>query len=174
MLSDATEGYGDTEAQLSAHVELFDNTKVTCTGKADQWAERKQLRADELEGISKALELLSSEAAREAFSKAKADGVAEAFLQLRATRGSSAEAARERAVQALGSVARRTQSLRLASVVADLMEGGRVSGVGHFDQVITEIDKIIVQLGEESSQDQKNVDECKRQYQDIELEVNEL
>lgn len=174
MLSDATLSYGDTEAQLAAHVELFDNTKVTCTGKADQWAERKQLRADELEGISKALELLTSEEAKEAFSKAKADGVAEAFLQLRAARGSGAEAARERAVQALGSVARRTQSLRLASVVADLMEGGRVSGVGHFDHVITEVDKIIAQLKDESSQDQKNVDECKRQYQDIELEVNEL
>lgn len=174
MLSDATEGYGDTEAQLAAHVELFDNTKATCTGKADQWAVRKQLRVDELEGISKALELLTSEEAKEAFSKAKADGVAEAFLQLRAVRGSGAEKARERAVQALGAVARRTQSLRLASVVADLMEGGRVRGVGHFDQVIAEIDKIIVQLKQEDSQDQNHVDECKKQFQDIELEVNEL
>ncbi|CAK0890517.1 unnamed protein product [Prorocentrum cordatum] len=174
MLSDATEGYGDTEAQLAASVELFDNTKATCTGKADQWAERKQLRADELDGISKALELLTSEEAKEAFSKAKADGVAAAFLQLRAARGAGAAAARARAVEALGAVARRTGSLRLASAVADLMEGGRASGVGHFDVVITEIDKIIVQLREEDSQDQKNVDECKQQYQDIESEVNEL
>lgn len=165
MLSDATQGYSDTEKQLKAHVELFDQTKPACTAKADAWAERKQLRADELAGVNAALEKLTSDEAKEIFSKAKADGVPEEFVQLSSVGGAQAG----KAAKALEAAARRAKSARVASLAVDLMQG-----VGHFDKVLGEIDKLIDELKQEDLADQTEVDDCKKQFTEIDSKVNEL
>merc|ERR1719265_395914 len=81
MLADTTKTYDDTEKQMKADTEFFDQTKKACESKHEEWDIRKKLRDEELEGINKALELLTSDEARELFSKSIKPGV-ESFLQV--------------------------------------------------------------------------------------------
>merc|ERR1719443_2076219 len=88
LLADTSENYDDTEAQMKADTAFFDSTKDQCEAKAADWTTRKSLRAEELEGINKALELLTSDAARELFSKSIKPGI-ETFLQVASQDSSS-------------------------------------------------------------------------------------
>merc|ERR1719265_541194 len=81
MLADTTKTYDDTEKQMKADTEFFDQTKAACESKHEEWDIRKKLRDEELEGINKALEILTSDEARELFAKSIKPGV-ESFLQV--------------------------------------------------------------------------------------------
>merc|ERR1719428_2039469 len=59
-LADASQDLDDTQKQMKADVELFDNTKKVCSSKAAEWNERVRARTEELAGINKALEILTS------------------------------------------------------------------------------------------------------------------
>merc|ERR1719207_231697 len=69
MLADTTKAYEATEKQMHADMEFFDQTKKACQSKHEEWTTRKELRDEELEGIEKALTLLTSDEARELFAK---------------------------------------------------------------------------------------------------------
>merc|ERR1719487_1430309 len=69
MLADTTKAYEDTEEQMKADQAFFDETKKACLSKHEEWTVRKEMRDQELEGISKALEILTSDDARELFAK---------------------------------------------------------------------------------------------------------
>merc|ERR1712139_258302 len=75
QLADATQTYADSEEQLKAEIKLFDATKKSCTEKTSDWSKRSSLRTTELEGISKALEILTSDEAKELFGKAIKPGI---------------------------------------------------------------------------------------------------
>merc|ERR1719456_922403 len=81
MLADTTKAYEDTEKQMKADEEFFDQTKKACESKHEEWTVRKEMRDQELEGISKALDLLTSDDARELFATSIKPGV-ETFLQV--------------------------------------------------------------------------------------------
>jgi hypothetical protein len=66
-LADTTQSYDDTEAQMKADVKFFDETKAACEAKSAEWKTRTDLRVEELEGIAKALDILTSDGARELF-----------------------------------------------------------------------------------------------------------
>merc|ERR1719373_569594 len=51
MLADTTKTYDDTEKQMKADTEFFDQTKAACESKHEEWTLRKKLRDEELEGI---------------------------------------------------------------------------------------------------------------------------
>merc|ERR1719517_77015 len=84
ILADTTKTYDDTEKQMKADMEFFDQTKAACEAKHKEWTVRKELRAQELAGIDKALEILTTDEARELFAKSIKPGV-ETFLQLAST-----------------------------------------------------------------------------------------
>merc|ERR1719163_201517 len=84
MLADTTKAYDDTEKQMKAETEFFDQTKAACQSKHEEWTVRKELRNEELDGIDKALEILTSDEARALFSKSIKPGV-ETFLQIAST-----------------------------------------------------------------------------------------
>merc|ERR1719515_664226 len=69
LLADTTQEYDDTEAQKEADIEFFDQTKEACTEKNEEWVVRKELRDAEIEGMNEALEILTSDEARELFAK---------------------------------------------------------------------------------------------------------
>merc|ERR1719487_1882185 len=81
MLADTTKAYDDTEKQMNADTEFFDQTKAACKSKHEEWTVRKKLRDQELDGIDKALEILTSDEARALFAKSIKPGV-ETFLQI--------------------------------------------------------------------------------------------
>jgi len=173
QLADTTQIYDDTEAQMNADIEFFDATKEACEAKSAEWTTRKHLRAEELEGIAKALEILTTDDARELFGSAIKAGketgmdasfdsgvdIAPAFIQL-ASSDAEAAALAQKAFSALRVQARKTHSLRLAGLAARL----RDAKVGHFEAVIKAIDEMIAVLKAEGTADIAKRDQCKEEY----------
>merc|ERR1719214_126227 len=82
QVADASQELDDTTQQMKADIDFFDDTKAACQAKADEWAERVRARTEELAGIAKAIEILTSDDAKELFSKAIKPGVEKTFLQI--------------------------------------------------------------------------------------------
>merc|ERR1719158_1468943 len=61
MLADTTKAYDDTEKQMKADTDFFDQTKAACQSKHQEWTIRSDLRQEELEGIDAALKILTSD-----------------------------------------------------------------------------------------------------------------
>merc|ERR1719387_2897082 len=158
----------DTQAQLDADIEFFDNLKAGCLAKHEEWTARKSGYEEEIKGITEALKILTSDEARELFGKAIKPGMETSFLQLDIN--SSLERASKKAYDVLKAQAQKHHSLRLAALAATV----RTMGVGHFDKVIEEIDKMIKELKEEEASDIKQRDWCKDEYQEISEEKAEL
>merc|ERR1719421_1641415 len=150
-LADAQQDLDDTQKQMKADVALFDNTKMVCTSKAAEWNERVRARTEELAGINKALEILTSDDAKALFNKAIKPGK-ETFLQI-----ASESQPEAKAYKTLKDHATKAKSLRLAAIAATLRTGG------HFDAVIAEIDKMMATLKEEEKGDIEQRDWCKEE-----------
>merc|ERR1719316_1476216 len=172
MLADTTKAYDDTEKQMKADMEFFDQTKKACQSKHDEWTVRKEMREAELDGINKALEILTSDEARELFAKSIKPGV-ETFLQIASTPAliqDSAMAPAARAYQALRAQVKKSHSIRLAALAVEI----RTSKAGHFDDVIKAIDEMIQTLNDEGAADLAKKTQCLDQYQKITKKVNDL
>merc|ERR1712032_1329026 len=136
-----------------------------CSDNSDMWKERKESREIEIEGIKKALEILTSDEARAQFDKSFSS--AASFLQ---TDISVVSAPAQHAYQAIKRQAAKTHSLRLARLAAQVQSAKS----GHFDKVIKAIDDVIQTLKDEESEDIEKRDECKEKYQEIDSTVKDL
>merc|ERR1719298_58165 len=141
-LADNSQELDDTTKQMKADTIFFDETKAACQAKADEWAERVRARTEEMAGINKALELLTSDDAKALFNKSIKPGKETGFLQI-----ASESQPQANAYRALKEHATKAKSLRLAAIAATLRTGG------HFDAVIAEIDKMTATLKEEEKGD---------------------
>merc|ERR1719389_1170175 len=172
MLADTTKTYDDTEKQMKADTEFFDQTKAACESKHEEWTVRKNLRDEELDGIDKALEILTSDEARELFAKSIKPGV-ETFLQIASTPALLQDAASAPAARAYGALraqVKKTHSIRLAALAVQV----RTSKAGHFDEVIKAIDEMLKTLQEEGADDLAKKEQCLDEYQHIAKTVNDL
>merc|ERR1711988_1420073 len=172
MLADTTKTYDDTEKQMKADTEFFDQTKAACESKHDEWDVRKKLRIDGLEGIDKALEILTSDDARALFDKSIKPGV-ETFLQIASTPSllqDAAQAPVARAYNALKSQIKKSHSVRLAALTVKI----RTTKFGHFEDVIKAIDEMIKTLQEEGADDLAKKTQCLDEYQEITKTVKDL
>merc|ERR1719261_1870425 len=154
MLADAAQELADTTAQMKEDTKFFDEMTVACKSKADEWGERSRLRTEEIAGINKALEVLTSDEARELFNRSIKPGMEtnKFFLQLDEETENSP---RLKAFKALKRQATKSHSLRLAALAAS------VRSAGQFDVVIAEIDKMIKVLKDEEAEDIDQRDWCK-------------
>jgi hypothetical protein len=159
-LAETTQTYADTERAMKADIDFFDEAVESCEKKEEEWGDRKKLRAEELEGIEKAIEILSSDEARELFAKAIQPGYqgAESFLQI-----DGMPAGQRKAFQVLKSLASKSQNVALARVASQV----RLASGGHFDDVMKAIDKVIGVLKKEQEDDDKKKEQCKDEYQKI-------
>merc|ERR1719506_2052485 len=152
-----------TQIQLKEDEEFFETARQSCKDKSDSWDERSRLRTEELSGINKALEILTSDEARATFGAATGTravdtfgsaGVDVDFLQME-----SESSPRARAYKALkkaishGSGRRSLMLARLAATV-------RSATTGHFDEVIGAIDTMLTTLKDEEAEDIKQRDWC--------------
>merc|ERR1719253_1165173 len=168
LLADTTASYDDTEAQMKADTAFFDSTKDACEAKSSEWTTRSKLREEELKGIEAALTMLTSDDAKELFARSIKPGM-ETFLQASDSEGDSKDPA-FKAYAALRTQARKTKSLRLATLAANI----RLAKVGHFDKVLKSIDDMVQTLKDEGSADLQKRDQCKSQYQDIARTTSDL
>merc|ERR1719235_2692999 len=155
-LADASQELDDTKAQMEADTALFDDTKAACNSKAAEWNERVRARSEELAGINKGLEILTSDDARALFSKAIKPGM-ETFLQESSTSEADSASPAAKAYRRLKAAATQTKSLALAQLAAQLRTGG------HFDAVVSEIDKMIAVHKSEEQDDIEQRDWCKEE-----------
>merc|ERR1712203_103014 len=109
MLSEATQTYDDTDQQMKADINFFDDTKEMCNKNNKLWTDRKELRESEINGIKKAIKILTSDDAREQFGKAFSS--AAAFVQVQSDVMSPAI---QHAYQSIKAQALKAHSLRLA------------------------------------------------------------
>merc|ERR1711972_545681 len=66
-LADSQQIYDDTAAQKAADIKFFDETKAACLSKHNAWTIRRDLRVEEIAGITQALEILTDDSNRELF-----------------------------------------------------------------------------------------------------------
>merc|ERR1719313_2066349 len=154
-LADSSQELDDTKAQMEADTALFDDTKAACNSKAAEWNERVRARSEELAGINKGLEILTSDESRALFSKAIKPGM-ETFLQESSVSETDTSPA-AKAYRRLKAAATATKSLALAQLAAQLRTGG------HFDAVVSEIDKMIAVHKGEEQDDIEQRDWCKEE-----------
>jgi len=172
MLADTTKNYDDTEQQMKADTAFFDQTKAACEAKHEEWTVRDSNRKDEIEGITKALEILTSDEARQLFATSIKPGV-ETFLQIASTPSLLQDAASLPAAKAYAVVkafVKQSQSIRLAALAVKI----RTAKVGHFDEVVKAIDDMIKTLRDEGAADIAKRDQCLNEYQNINKKVADL
>lgn len=162
----------DTKEQLAADKKFFAETKQGCKDNAVQWAQRSRVRTEELQGMGKALEILTSDEAKATFESAheKSPTDDEAKASLLQTSHKVAKPVQERinAYERIRVAVQKSGSLRLATIGATIMSGG------HFDSVIVMIDKMIRDLRHESEEDQEAYDQCNVDKTKLKYEVEDL
>jgi len=159
MLSENEEKLEATTEQLKVDEAFFETTKESCTAKSNDWSERSRLRTEQLDGINKALAILTSDEAKATFASATGTRPADtfgasevaSFVQLKES-GSP----RERAYRVLKKLTKSSKNLRLARIAAAV----KTAAKGHFDEVIASIDDLISTLKAEGAQDLKQRDWC--------------
>merc|ERR550537_1097 len=150
----------EEEATLAATMDqketdetVFTSTRDQCKAKSDEYDERGRLRTEQLDGINKVLEILTSDDARDTFQESTgnrvvdnfgSEGVDVAFIQV-----DQKKDPRERAFLVLKQMSKGTSNLRLARLAAAV----RATSTGHFDNVIAKIDEMIAKLDEEMKAD---------------------
>merc|ERR1719321_157174 len=171
MLSEAEELLSATQTQLKIDEEFFETARDSCKAKSDEWDERSRLRTEQLDGIEKALKILTSDEARKTFAASTSVRAQDTF----GTEGSremdstevtkmsvgdvdflQMEMPREKAYRALKKVIGHSKNLRLARIAVAV----RTATKGHFDEVIVEIDKMIQILKDEEQEDIEQRDWC--------------
>lgn len=152
-----------TQEQLEADEKFFAQTKDSCKKKAQSWAERTRLRAEELQGMTTAIKILSSEDAKKTF-----DGATTTFLQVSAAPEASA-------YKHLRALADKFGGLALAQVAAAAKAGG------HFDKVINMIDSLIRKLKYEGEEDvsarakcEEEQDRNKKAIEDLNFDLDKV
>jgi hypothetical protein len=172
ILADTTATYDEVEDQMKADMEFFDQTKKACEAKHEEWDERKKLRSEELEGIEKAIEILSSDDARELFDKSIKPGLDTVFLQVASTPSllQDATSITNRAYNVLKEKIKKSHSVRLAALAVQI----RTAKYGHFEKVIKAIDEMLVTLREEGAADLAKKTQCDDEFQKIAMTVEDL
>merc|ERR1719353_828850 len=178
MLSEAEELLSATQTQLKIDEEFFETARDSCKAKSDEWDERSRLRTEQLDGIEKALKILTSDEARATFAASHNTRAQDTFGTEGSREMDSTEVTkmsvgdvdfiqmaqeeiskmpREKAYRALKKVLRNDpKNLRLARMAVAV----RTATQGHFDEVIAEIDRMIELLGEEGQEDIEQRDWC--------------
>mmetsp|Transcript_130736 Transcript_130736/g.244607 ORF Transcript_130736/g.244607 Transcript_130736/m.244607 type:complete len:726 (+) Transcript_130736:85-2262(+) len=177
-LADASKEYDDTFGQKEADIKLFDETKKACTVKFEEWSLRKELRAEEVAGIEKAIEILTADEARDTFQVAIKPGKetgADASIDplasfFQVSNVVDATAPSVKAYNVLKARATKSHSLRLAMLAVQV----RTAKVGHFDGVIKAIDEMMDTLKTEGAADLDKKTTCLDEYQEINLTVSDL
>merc|ERR1719191_2698379 len=159
-LSEAEATLAATMEQKDTDETIFSSTREQCKMKSDEWDERGRLRTEQLSGINKALEILTSDSARDTFQSATgnrvvdnfgSEGVDVDFLQV-----DQKKDPREKAFLVLKQMSRGTSNLRLARLAAAV----RTTATGHFDEVISKIDDMDAKLKQEGLDDVIQRDWC--------------
>merc|ERR1719272_937556 len=152
------EAQGEVDAlttQVSNDEKYISQAEASYADKVAEWKERKRLRTEEIASISKAIEILASDDAKDTMgSSFKSQG--NFFLQ---EQSSSAGCQRKRAtkvVHKLRAMAAKHSDPRLAQLAVSVHQHAK----GHFDKIVAEVMKMVSDLHEEADEDLKTKETC--------------
>jgi len=138
----------DTKKSLAADEEFLSGLRETCTQTDKEWEERTKTRQEELQAVSKATEVLTSDDAKDTF------GSTFKFVQTEAAMHSER---RNKASDLLSEVAKKTQSPRLSALAYRVR-------LDAFTKVKQAIDEMVVALQKEGADEIKHKDFCVAEF----------
>lgn len=155
----AMEDKDDTQKSLEADREFLAMLKEKCKMTDDAWQKRSKTRQDEMEAVSKAMTVLSDEAAHDLFTRTFNPGL----LQKESREHSS----------------RRTEAAALLSKEALRLRSSQLSALAYrvrldaFTNVKKAIDNMISQLLKEQANEVKHKDFCVEEFADNKLQAQD-
>jgi len=146
----------ESQAELDSLTTQLDNDKKyieqvqkSLAEKKVEWKDRLELRTGELAAISKAIEILHSDDARDLLKKSMAS---QGFLFLQESSLTRAKSA----VEVLKRSAKESHDARLSELAARAAH----AGTSHFVEVVTAIDKMVKVLQAEEAEDLQKKEQC--------------
>jgi len=153
-LEDAKEEAADTMKFLAT-------LEKDCATKEKEMAESSKLRSMEIAAISDAIGILNDDDALDVFKKA----LPSSFVQANFLQRGDGKASRERKAQALlAGVAGKTKDVRLNLMLYTLGSKLKVKSAGGFDDVVKMIDDMVVLLGKQQKEDEKQKTYCEDEF----------
>ncbi|CAE7827908.1 unnamed protein product [Symbiodinium sp. CCMP2592] len=146
----------DTEALMGADLSFVDDVKKQCAEMDAEWDERQKIRAEEAEGISKAIEILDAEDAHANFKKTFS------FLQHSAKSEPEGKAKAASAARVLAEAAH--SDPRLAALAMQ-------TKIDKFTKVKKAMDDMVFTLTKEQEDEVKQKDFCVQEFQENEVET---
>jgi hypothetical protein len=153
----AKEDIADTKKTLAADEEFLMMLKEKCSMTDAEWEERQKTRQLEMEAVSKALAVLSTDDAHDLFTKTFNPSLMQTASTLQSER-------RSQASQLLTNVAKKLQSPRLATLAVRVR-------LDAFTRVKKAIDDMIAQLLKEKEDEIKHKDFCVEEFNTNELQT---
>merc|ERR1719413_234396 len=153
----AKEDIEDTKKTLSADEQFLMMLKEKCSMTDAEWEERQKTRQLEMEAVSKALAVLSTDDAHDLFTKT----FNPSFIQKESSMNSERRA---QASKLLSSVARKVQSPRLATLAVRVR-------LDAFTRVKKAIDDMVSQLLKEKEDEIKHKDFCVDEFNTNEMQT---
>jgi len=156
----------DTQDSLSIDDNFLIDLKKRCKATDEEWDLRQKSRQEEIAAIVQAISILTDDTARDSFSKTLGGGGAAAsFVQQKMSlRSSRQSGARMEAVKVLQALAAKTGSPELSGLAL-------AAQLDAFTKVKAAIDKMVVQLAEESKAEIQQKDYCVEKLNENELQT---
>jgi len=144
--------------QVSNDEKYISQVEASYADKVAEWKERKRLRTEEIASISKAIEILASDDAKDTMSSSfKSQG--NFFLQDAQDTGRCSPRRRgNRAIETLRKGAEKRGDVRLSALAVSVSM--TLMSKGHFDKIVSEIDKMISDLHAEYDEDMNTKESC--------------
>merc|ERR1719261_2184746 len=143
--------------QVSNDEKYISQVEASYADKVDEWKERKRLRTEEIASISKAIEILASDDAKDLMSSSfKSQG--NFFLQEHASSTGCQRKRANKVVHKLRDMAAKHNDPRLSALAVSVHSHARAQG--HFDKIVAEVMKMVSDLHEEADEDLKTKETC--------------
>jgi len=141
--------------QVTNDEKYISQAEASYADKVVEWKERKRLRTEEIASISKAIEILASDDAKDLMSSSfKSQG--NFFLQEGSSRVGCERKRATKVVHKLRDMAAKHSDPRLAQLAVNV----HLHSKGHFDKIVAEVMKMVSDLHEEADEDLKTKETC--------------
>jgi chromosome segregation ATPase len=159
-LASATAEKEDREGQNDRDEGFLSDTKDACETKAEEWAERKRLRTEEIASIGEAISVLRSDDARDTFKKSFNS---QGFLQTQMTKKHHTR--RSLALSAIRKAAVKSKDARMEalSTMLSMEEPAEVDMADPFKDVIASVDTMLEDLKKEEADDLAKKEHCEKE-----------
>merc|ERR1719272_2433875 len=151
----------DTQNEVADTEKFAAQLESQCATKEKEWADRCNSRAMEVAAISEAISILDDDDALDTFKKASGMSLAQvSFLQN--TNGKASQARKAQAI--IAGAARKSKSATLELVLFTLNSKLKAKSAGGFGEVIKMVDDMVVLLGKQQKEDDRQKGWCEGEF----------